>query len=85
MLSWRNAFNLNRKTPITAIDTYYHSDVNGLKFYMIVGDEIGIVRIQDISAIITQTHTAPITPVDTSYKKRNPYRVIELKDRAQDL
>ena len=41
MLSWRNAFTLKKNCPITSIDTYYGDG----KFYMIVGDEMGNVRV----------------------------------------
>jgi hypothetical protein len=77
MISWRNAFTLKKNCPITAIDTYY--DPKTGKFLMIVGDEMGNVRVQDISAILRQTVTLPIRPVDTSEVKRNPFRLIEMQ------
>lgn len=77
LISWRNAFTLKKNCPITAIDTYYEEKSG--KFLMIIGDEMGNVRVQDISAILRQTITQPIRPVDTSDVKRNPYRLIEMK------
>lgn len=41
MLSWRNAFTLKKNCPITAIDTYY----SGETFLLVVGDEMGNVRV----------------------------------------
>lgn len=43
------------------------------------------MRIQNISALLSQASTAPITAVGASEVKRNPYREIPLKhnDKAQ--
>lgn len=82
ILSWRNTFTLNKNCPITAIDTYYSKEED--KFLMILGDEMGQVRIQDISYILKQTEIPDIYPVDTSNVKRNPYREIEIKDRPAE-
>jgi hypothetical protein len=52
---------------------------------MIVGDEMGNVRVQDISAVLRQTVTQPIIPVDTRDVKRNPYRLIEMKQQRGEI
>lgn len=41
LISWRNAFTLKKNCPITAIDTYYDKT----KFLLLVGDEMGNVRV----------------------------------------
>jgi WD40 repeat protein len=43
MISWRNAFTLKKNCPITAIDTFYDAATG--KFLMLVGDEMGNVRV----------------------------------------
>lgn len=78
IISWRNAFTLKKNCPITAIDTYYDEKTG--EFILLVGDEMGNIRVQDISAILKQTKTRPIIPVDTSGIKRNPYRLIDVKE-----
>jgi hypothetical protein len=42
---------------------------------------MGNVRVQDISAILKQMQTMPIKPCDTKDFKRNPYRLIEMKQQ----
>ena len=49
-MNWRNAFDLKKNCPITAIDTYYDEKTG--EFLMLIGDEMGMVRVQDISAIL---------------------------------
>lgn len=78
IISWRNAFTLKKNCPITAVDTYYNPEDG--KFLLLVGDEMGNVRVQDISAILRQTVTAPIVPENTNNRKRNPYRLIDMKE-----
>jgi hypothetical protein len=50
LVNWRNAFDLKKNCPITAIDTYYDEKTG--EFLMLIGDEMGMVRVQDISAIL---------------------------------
>ena len=82
LINWRNTFSLTDKSQITALDTYYNETTG--QFLMIIGDERGKVRIQDISGILKQTVTAPIKPIDTTGVKRNPYRVIDFKQQKQE-
>lgn len=52
IVNWRNNYTLKSNSPVTAIDTYY--DKTTEKFLLLIGDEMGTVRIQDISAIRRQ-------------------------------
>lgn len=72
IISWRNAFTLKTNCPITALDTHYDPETG--EFILLVGDELGNIRVQDVSAILKQKKTRPILPENTSEKKRNPYR-----------
>jgi len=49
MVNWRNNYTLKSNSPISAIDTYYNERED--KFLLLIGDVMGTVRIQDISAI----------------------------------
>jgi hypothetical protein len=74
-VNWRNNFTLKKNSPITAIDTYYNP-VTG-EFLLFIGDEMGSVKIQDLSAILKQRNI-PIKPVNLDNVKRNPYRVVDI-------
>ena len=50
IVNWRNNYTLKSNSPITAIDTYYNEDEG--KFLLLIGDDTGTVRVQDISAIL---------------------------------
>ena len=50
MLNWRNNYTLKSNSTITAIETFYDEK----NFLLIIGDENGTVRVQDISAILRQ-------------------------------
>lgn len=65
--------------PITSVDSYYDEKTN--KFILIIADEMGYVRIQDISSILTDFNLVPIDVV-TGNHKRNPWRVLAI-DRAE--
>ena len=52
VLNWRNNYTLKANSPITAIDTYYNPQTE--EFVMCIGDDMGTVRLQDISAIRKQ-------------------------------
>ena len=43
ILSWRNAYTLKKNCPITAIYSFY--DEKNDKFLLLIGDEMGNVRI----------------------------------------
>ena len=81
IISWRNAFTLKKNCPITAIDTYYNESDG--KFLLLVGDEMGNVRVQDISAILKQTNTLPIRPFEQG-EKRNPHRLIDFREKQNE-
>lgn len=84
IVNWRNNYTLKSNSPITAIDTF--CDAN--KFLLLIGDEMGTVRIQDISAIRTQKKIV-IDPVDLQRpgrkEQRNPYRIIEMKHQSHEV
>jgi|LauGreDrversion4_2_1035121.scaffolds.fasta_scaffold44668_4 hypothetical protein len=66
--------------PITAVDSYY-DEVNE-KFLLLIADEMGYVRIQDISSILKEF--SGLRPVDvvSNNPKRNPWRVLAI-DKAE--
>jgi len=74
-VNWRNNFTLKKNSPITAIDTYYNGETG--EFLLIIGDEMGSVKIQDLRAILTQRNIL-IKPVNLDNVKRNPYRVVDI-------
>lgn len=65
--------------PITSVDSYYDEKTN--KFILIIADEMGYVRIQDISSILTDFNLVPIDVVSGNMK-RNPLRVLAI-DKAE--
>lgn len=87
MLSWRNTFTLQQNCPITVIDTYYRpatgeGETENEVFLLLIGDEMGNVRVQDIRALL-QT-AIEIRPVDTKEMKRNPHREIPMKQQSRE-
>ena len=50
LISWRNAFTLKKNCPITAVDSYYNEEED--KFLLLIGDEMGNIRVQNIIAIL---------------------------------
>jgi hypothetical protein len=72
-------FTIQKMCPISAVDSFY--DPESGRFLLIIADEMGYVRIQDISSIITEFDLAPIDLVTGNFK-RNPWRVLAI-DRAE--
>jgi hypothetical protein len=73
---WRNMFTLQKMCPITSIDSFYNPDTKELK--MGVGDEMGYVRIQDLTQITQQLDLKPENIVENN-TKRNPWRIFPLE------
>lgn len=83
LLKWRNMFTLQKMCPITSIDSYY--DEKEKKLLIIVGDEMGYVRIQDVSQLLDGYDIEPINVVKTNHK-RNPWRIFKLdKDKNKEV
>lgn len=77
MLNWRNNYTLKSNSTITAIETFYDEK----NFLLIIGDENGTVRVQDISAILRQGkeyELKDMTKIENR-RQRNPHRKMELK------
>ena len=82
MLNWRNNYTLKSNSTITAIETFYDKD----NFLLIIGDENGTVRVQDISAILKQPEPfvfEDMTKV-ANRRQRNPHRKMELKPMVHE-
>lgn len=62
--------------PITSVDSYY--DPLTQTFLLIVGDEMGYIRIQDLSSVLKEFKLAPVDLV-THNHKRNPWRVLPIE------
>jgi hypothetical protein len=45
-------FTLQKMCPISAVDSFYDAETS--RFYLIIADEMGYVRIQDISSILIE-------------------------------
>ena len=73
-------FTLQKMCPITSVDSYY--DPLTQKFLLLIADEMGYVRIQDISSILTELPGLVPTDVVTDNPKRNPWRVLAI-DKAE--
>ena len=73
-------FTLQKMCPITSVDSYY--DMYRDKFLLLIADEMGYVRIQDISSILEEF--PGLRPVDVvkDNVKRNPWRVLAI-DKAE--
>jgi hypothetical protein len=70
-------FTLQKMCPITSVDSFYDEESNVLK--IIIGDEMGSVRIQDASALFDHVDLKPIDVV-TGNLKRNPWRIFKFKE-----
>ncbi len=65
--------------PISSIDSHYNPDTG--KFILLIADEMGYVRMQDISSIVYEFSLTP-TDVIKDDMKRNPWRVLAV-DKAE--
>jgi hypothetical protein len=63
--------------PITSVDAHYDPMTD--KFILLIADEMGYVRIQDVSSILEEFPS--IKPVDVvkGNMKRNPWRVLAIE------
>lgn len=66
--------------PITAVDSFY--DMYRDKFLLLIADEMGYVRIQDISSILEEFPGLQPVDVVKNNPKRNPWRVLAI-DKAE--
>jgi hypothetical protein len=78
-VSWRNMFTLQKMCPISAVDSFYDSETG--KFLLLIADEMGYVRIQDISSIVSEFNLDPVDVIKDN-AKRNPWRVLSI-DKAE--
>jgi hypothetical protein len=78
LVNWRNMFTLQKMCPITCVDSYY-DEAKGT-FLLVIGDEMGYIRIQDLSSILKEINLTPID-ITANNHKRNPWRVLPI-DRA---
>ena len=76
-VKWINKHSMEIDIPISAVDSY--CDPSTGEFLLLIGDEKGQVKIQDISIIIRHYNLQPIDLV-TNNTKRNPF--IELSEMA---
>jgi hypothetical protein len=65
--------------PISAVDSYFEESSG--KFILLIADELGFVRLQDITSIIIDLNLKAIDTV-THNTKRNPWRVLAI-DKAE--
>lgn len=72
---------MDSHSPVTAVDSHYEESTGEL--FLIMGDERGMVKTQDLTIIIKEYNLKPIdvTKNDdgTFNTKRNPWRFIKFK------
>ena len=89
LIHWRNMFTLQKMCPITSLDSYYDERQKTLK--LIIGDEMGYVRIQDASSLFDEVQDLKGIDIVTGNIKRNPWRIFKFdksnknKDHDVDL
>lgn len=81
IVSWRNNHSLEKVSPLSAIDSYYNHETGD--FWMIMGDESGMVKVQDLSPIIREYKLRPVDIV-TGNTKRNPHRCLPTENYTLD-
>jgi len=81
IVSWRNNHSLEKVSPLSAIDSYYNPETG--EYIMIMGDESGMVKIQDLTPIIKEYKLKPIDIV-TGNTKRNPHRYMQVENNTLD-
>ena len=77
LILWRNMFTLQKMCPITSIDIYSSVTPEGTTLKVIIGDEMGYIRIQDLSQIIPTMDVKPVDIVQNNLK-RNPWRIFSI-------
>ena len=75
LIEWRNMFTLDKKCPITAVDSLWQPVQESLK--IVIGDEMGYVRVQDCSAVVKEKGLKPID--NSESMKRNPFRIFKIE------
>lgn len=76
IVSWRNNHSLEKVSPISAVDSFFNASTN--EYFLIMGDESGMVKIQDLSIIIRHFNLKPKDFV-TGNTKRNPHRFMPVE------
>lgn len=75
---------MEKVSPISAVDSYYSKEEG--KFIMIMGDESGMIKIQDLMPIIEQYNLEEEDVLSGDNKlKRNAHRIIPLEDKEKNL
>ena len=72
-------FTLQKMCPISAVDSFYDEETG--RFLLLIADEMGFVRIQEITSIISDFSLVPID-ITKNNQKRNPWRVLAI-DKAE--
>jgi hypothetical protein len=97
-VAWRNSKKKGdfdgRVSPLTAVDYYvefYNNEVgakqdlaNLKEFTLIMGDESGMVKIQDLTYLLEQNPTLEGVDLVTGNSKRNPHRVMQVEKYTLD-
>ena len=68
-------------SPISAVDSFYNTETK--QYIVIMGDESGMVKIQDLSIVIQQYQLQPKDFV-TGNTKRNPHRFMPVEEYNLD-
>ena len=80
IIRMENTQSMTTSNPLTAVDSFY--DEHSGTFLLLIGDETGWIKIQDIS-IIPKTYD--LKPLDFSKEaKRNPWRPLALEEHTLD-
>lgn len=80
IIRMENTQSMTTSNPLTAVDSFY--DEHSGTFLLLIGDETGWIKIQDIS-IIPKTYN--LKPLDFSKEaKRNPWRPLALEEHTLD-
>lgn len=80
IVKWINKHSMEIDIPISAVDSYYNEETG--EFLLLIGDEKGEVKIQDISVIARHFN---LKPVDVSTNpKRNPHRCLPIEEHTLD-
>ena len=87
IVSWRNNHSLDSISPVTAVDSHYDEETG--EFYLIMGDERGMVKTQDLAIIIKEYELKPIDVTrnddGTPNTKRNPWRFMPIQTVTLDI
>jgi hypothetical protein len=81
VVKWINKYSMEIDIPISAVDSHYDEKTG--QFILLIGDEKGEVKIQDITAIIKHYDLKPVDIV-TGDTKRNPHRFKPIENYSLD-